>query len=71
MPEHVHLLLSEPQEDTPADALKSVKQGVSRRLIRGLPLKPKAGLNEHPSCTISHIPTKLLSMPTVALVVRL
>jgi putative transposase len=44
MPEHVHLLLSEPQRDTLADALKSLKQGVSRRLISD-PLKPKAGLN--------------------------
>jgi len=35
MPEHVHLLLSEPQRDTLADALKSLKQGVSRRLIGG------------------------------------
>src|SRR5258707_4725846 len=34
MPEHVHLLLSEPEKDTLADALKSLKQGVSRRLIR-------------------------------------
>jgi putative transposase len=33
MPEHVHLLLSEPQHYTLADALKSLKQGVSRRLI--------------------------------------
>ena len=33
MPEHVHLLLSEPEKDTLADALKSLKQGVSRRLI--------------------------------------
>ena len=33
MPEHVHLLLSEPQRDTLADALKLLKQGVSRRLI--------------------------------------
>jgi putative transposase len=33
MPEHVHLLLSEPQQDTLANALKSLKQGVSRRLI--------------------------------------
>jgi|SRR5208337_1598609 len=32
MPEHVHLLLSEPQRGTLADALKSLKQGVSRRL---------------------------------------
>ena len=33
MPEHVHLLLSEPREDTLANAIKSLKQGVSRRLI--------------------------------------
>jgi putative transposase len=33
MPEHVHLLLSEPQRDTLAGALKSLKQGVSRRLL--------------------------------------
>src|SRR3981081_923024 len=33
MPEHVRLLFSEPQQDTLADALKSLKQGVSRRLI--------------------------------------
>src|ERR1700716_872899 len=31
MPEHVHLLLSEPEKDTLAHALKSLKQGVSRR----------------------------------------
>ncbi len=33
MPEHVHLLLSEPEGATLADAIKSLKQGVSRRLI--------------------------------------
>jgi putative transposase len=33
MPEHVHLLLSEPPRRTLAGALKSLKQGVSRRLI--------------------------------------
>ena len=46
MPEHVHLLLSEPRQDTLADALKSLKQGVSRRLIpkMGGPLKPALGL---------------------------
>jgi putative transposase len=52
MPEHVHLLLSEPQRDTLADALKSLKQGVSRRLLlkmgwraTGGPLKPAFGLS--------------------------
>ena len=70
MPDHVHLLLSEPQHGGPlkpafglsgnvdwlsktrsytlADALKSLKQGVSRRLIGSLPLKPKAGLSRPP-----------------------
>jgi REP-associated tyrosine transposase len=48
MPEHVHLLLSEPPRDTLADALKSLKQGVSRRLIGSLPLKPKTGLSGAP-----------------------
>src|ERR1700731_3752942 len=47
MPEHVHLLLSEPKRDTLADALKSLKQGVSRRLLpkMGGPLKPSFGLS--------------------------
>src|SRR5437868_257018 len=48
MPEHVHLLLSEPQRDTLADALKSLKQGVARRLIGNPPLKPKPGLSGAP-----------------------
>jgi putative transposase len=34
MPEHVHLLLSEPRRCVLSVALKSLKQGVSRRLIR-------------------------------------
>jgi putative transposase len=33
MPEHAHVLLSEPQQGILADALKSLKQGVSQRLI--------------------------------------
>jgi putative transposase len=32
MPDHVHILVSEPQRATLADAIKSLKQGVSRRL---------------------------------------
>jgi len=40
MPEHVHLLLSEPERGLLADALKSLKQGVSRRLVAGAPVKP-------------------------------
>jgi REP-associated tyrosine transposase len=48
MPEHVHLLLSEPPEGTLADALKSLKQGVARRLLTNLPLKPRPGLSGTP-----------------------
>lgn len=33
MPEHVHVLLSEPKQQMLAVAIKSLKQGVSRRLI--------------------------------------
>lgn len=33
MLEHIHLLVSEPARDTLADAPKSLKQGVTRRLI--------------------------------------
>ena len=35
MPEHVHLLLSEPERGTLARALQAVKQSVARRLIAG------------------------------------
>src|SRR6476660_5828452 len=37
--------LEETQHHTLDDALKSLKQGVSRRLIGKLPLKPKSGLS--------------------------
>jgi putative transposase len=33
MPEHVHLLIGEPERETLAVVLKSLKQGVSRRLL--------------------------------------
>jgi putative transposase len=32
IPEHVHLLLNEPERNTLAQAMKSLKQGVARRL---------------------------------------
>jgi putative transposase len=35
MPEHVHLLISEPARATPSTVLKMLKQSVSRRLRRG------------------------------------
>jgi putative transposase len=35
MPEHVHLLVSEPERGTLAEAITSLKQGVARRLVAG------------------------------------
>jgi REP element-mobilizing transposase RayT len=32
MPEHVHLLLNEPERNTLAQAIKSLRQGLARRL---------------------------------------
>ncbi len=37
MPEHVHLLVSEPERSTLAVALQALKQSVARRLIAGRP----------------------------------
>ncbi len=37
MPDHVHLLIGEPEEQVLANALKSLKQGVARRLIGDAP----------------------------------
>jgi putative transposase len=51
MPVHVHLLVSEPRKDTLAVVLKSLKQGVSRRLIGYHPLKPTTGLSGAPELT--------------------
>jgi putative transposase len=48
MPEHVHLLLSEPQQGTLADALKSLKLRSIAASDWELPLKPKPGLSGAP-----------------------
>ncbi len=44
MPEHIHLLLGEPQRQTLAEALKSLKQGVSLRYIHRNPGSPASPL---------------------------
>ncbi len=38
MPEHVHLLISEPQRGNPSAVMKALKQGFARRLLLGLRL---------------------------------
>src|SRR5258708_38568740 len=48
MPEHVHLLLSEPERETLAEAMKSLKQGVSRtvRASGGLAVEQLSSLRD-------------------------
>ena len=55
MPEHVHLLVSEPERGTLADALKSLKQGVARRLI-GVPnTSGRSAITTSPFATMSSL----------------
>ena len=49
MPEHVHLLLSEPRKGTPSKVLQVLKQKVSRAL-RGRGKKPMPGQLSLPFC---------------------
>ena len=48
MPDHVHLLLSEPKRETLAVAIQSLKQGVSRRLIGDLTHRDTTAMNGAP-----------------------
>ena len=40
MPEHVHLLLSEPERANPSVVMQALKQGFARRLLRRLRVRP-------------------------------
>jgi putative transposase len=53
MPEHVHLLLSEPERSNLAQAIKSLKQGVSRRLIGVDPAQANSGLERGTVATVA------------------
>ncbi len=43
MPEHVHLLLSEPERDNPSVVMQAMKQGFARNLLRQLRSDPRQG----------------------------
>jgi REP element-mobilizing transposase RayT len=42
MPEHVHLLISEPRRGTPSTVLQMLKQRVSKKLGKNVKLAPRA-----------------------------
>ena len=39
MPEHVHLLISEPQESTPSKVMQALKLGFARRVLHPMRLR--------------------------------
>ena len=43
MPEHLHLLLGEPERGNPSKVMQAIKQGFARRLLRKRPLVPTPG----------------------------
>jgi REP element-mobilizing transposase RayT len=46
MPEHLHLLLGEPERGNPSKVMQAIKQGFARRLLRKL----RAGDNPRQGC---------------------
>ncbi len=43
MPDHIHLLISEPEKGDPSRVMQAVKQGFSRRVLKRLRKKGRAG----------------------------
>ena len=49
MPEHIHLLISEPEKDNPSRVMQAIKQGFARRVLRRL-AKRRAGFQQELFC---------------------
>ena len=46
MPEHVHLLISEPQKGNPSHVVQAIKQGFARHILKPGRLRPQRGQGE-------------------------
>jgi putative transposase len=57
MPEHVHLLVSEPERGDPSKVMQAIKQGFARRLLRRLRSRydPRQGTLWHLALDAGHI----------------
>lgn len=55
MPEHIHVLLSEPEKGDPSRVMQAVKQGFARRLLRQLRRRRVAAQQELFGSEIEHI----------------
>ena len=56
MPNHVHLLMSEPQKGTPSTVLQMLKQRVSREMRKGRELVPRTQLQKGLPRSIDELP---------------
>jgi putative transposase len=55
MPEHIHLLISEPQKSDPSRVMQAVKQGFARRVLRSLTKRQRNAQQELFSNTPEHV----------------
>ena len=55
MPDHIHLLISEPEKGDPSKAMQALKQGFARRVLRQLRMRRVAAQGELFAPTPEHI----------------
>jgi REP-associated tyrosine transposase len=55
MPEHIHLLISEPEKGDPSKVMQAIKQGFARRVLRQLRRRRVAAQQELFSASSEHV----------------
>jgi putative transposase len=55
MPEHIHLLISEPQKKNPSTVVQALKLGFARRVLAEVRRKRNAAQNSLFDCSMQHI----------------
>ena len=55
MPEHIHLLIGEPEKGDPSRVMQALKQGFARRVLTGLRKRRAAGQQEMFGATAEHV----------------
>jgi putative transposase len=55
MPEHIHLLISEPQKENPSTVVQALKLGFARRVLAEVRRKRNAAQNSLFDCSMQHI----------------
>jgi putative transposase len=55
MPDHIHLLISEPEKGDPSLAMQAIKQGFARRVLKSLRKGQVAGKQELVAASCEHV----------------